>query len=275
VPDIPKTNLRGFLIMARQVKGSVTGANLDRKTGKGAVTGSARVKASSTGIKGAAEAVSQTVRNLSDNLNQTGNAINSTVNSVGNVAESLGLKSQGKPTSEIKQHEAFGGLTAPQFDPSQYMATDLFSESSTLPRTKKEVADNIVEANAERKETLRVVRSNLELNTDVANTGVTNEKMTQSFIDYGISKVNTDTKFVQFDESHVKYEIAVTKLDQTREKLTHEGIALEGLRNETDQRRRYWQEKHELGESRIRDIQNARFKLDAKIGAIDVEAETI
>lgn len=261
--------------MARAKVGGMTGADLTRKTGKGAVTGSTRVKTSSNGIKDAAKAVSETARKVSDTLSQTNTAISSTVNSVGNVAENLGVKSQGKPTSEVKQHDAFGGLKAPQFDPSQYMATDLFTESSTLQRTKKEVADNIVEANAERKETLRVVRSNLELNTDIANTGVTNEKMTQSFIDYGIAKTTTDTKFVQFDESQVKYEIAVTKLDQTREKLTHEGIALEGLRNDTDQRRRYWQEKHELGESRIRDIQNARFKLDAKIGAIDVEAETI
>jgi hypothetical protein len=261
--------------MAREKVGGMTGADLNRKGGKGAVTGSTRVKSSGNGIKDAAKAVSETARKVSDTISQTSAAVASTVNSVGNVAESLGDKSQGKPSSEIKTHEAFGGLKSPQFDPNQYMATDLFTESSSLQRTKKEVADSIVEANSERKETLRVVRSNLELNTDIAVTGVTNEKMVQTFIDYGIAKVNTDTKFVQFDESQVKYEIAVTKLDQTREKLIHEGISLEGLRNETDQRRRYWIEKHGLGESRIKDIQNARFKLDSKIGAIDVEAETI
>jgi hypothetical protein len=185
------------------------------------------------------------------------------------------LTQSGKTKREIKQHDAYGGLTLTTFNPEQYLASDLFTDSSTLSRTTKAQADAMVESIQEKRETLRVVGANLDLNTDVLKTGTKSEKMTQSAIDYGIAKVGTDTKLVQFETAGVQYEIALTKLDQTSEKLTHEQVTLEGLRNETDQRKRFWQEKYNLGESRIKQVQLAKYQLDMKIGAIDVEADTV
>ena len=52
------------------------------------------------------------------------------------------------------------------FDPAQYTATNLFSDSSTLPRTTKAEADKAVQSISEKRETLRLIGSNLQLNTD-------------------------------------------------------------------------------------------------------------
>ena len=144
-----------------------------------------------------------------------------------------------------------------------------------MERTKKADADLAVEHIEEQRQTLRIATANLDLNTDILKTGEKSEKMTQAAIGYGTAKVNTDTKLIQFNEALVNNEIAYTKLAQTEQKLGHEQITLDALQNETDQRRRYWQAKHQLGESRIKDVEMARLKLDAKIGAIDVDAAAI
>jgi hypothetical protein len=99
--------------------------------------------------------------------------------------------------------------------------------------------------------------------------------MLQSGIDYGTAKINTEIKLTQFENAKQQHQIALTKLAQTTEKLEHENVTLEGLKQETDQRRRFWQEKHALGESRIKQVQLAKYQLDAKIGAIDTESEVV
>jgi hypothetical protein len=231
-------------------------------------------------LKDAGEAIANTVEKIADASRTAGDTaksiatgIGSVANSIGNIAESVGLSSTGHTTREIKTHDAYGGVEITAFTPQSYLATDLFSDSSTLDRTDKVTADAVVNSIEEKRQTLRIVGANLDLNTDVLKTGVKSEKMTQSSIDYGIAKVGTDTKLVQFDNVKVNYEIALTKLDQTTEKLSHEQVTLEGLRNETDQRKRFWQEKYQLGESRIKQVELAKYQLDAKIGAIDVEGE--
>lgn len=226
-------------------------------------------------LKDAAKKIANTTKTVGDTAKTVTTAIGTVANSLGNAAESIGLSPTGKTAQTIKTHDAYGGLSLPVFELQQFIAGDLFTDSSTLPRTSKLEADAIVESIEEKRQTLRVVGANLELNTDVLKTGVKSEKMTQSGIDYGIAKVNTDTKLTQFETAKVQYEIGLTKLDQTREKLTHEQVTLEGLRNETYQRRRFWQEKYNLGESRIRQVELAKYQLDAKIGAIEVEGESV
>ncbi|MCC5638737.1 hypothetical protein LC593_23460 [Nostoc sp. CHAB 5844] len=217
--------------------------------------------------------IADTTKNIGDTTKTVTTAIGTVTNSIGNVAESIGIAPTGKTAQTIKSHNAYGGLSLSTFEPQNFLANDLFQDSSTLPRTSKLEADAIVESIQEKRQTLRVVGANLDLNTDVLKTGVKSEKMTQAAIDYGIAKVNTDTKLTQFETAEVQYEIGLTKLDQTHEKLVHEQVTLEGLRNETDQRKRFWQEKYALGESRIKQVQLAKYQLDAKIGAIEVEGE--
>ncbi|MBW4457412.1 MAG: hypothetical protein KME55_34795 [Nostoc indistinguendum CM1-VF10] len=229
---------------------------------------------SASQLKDTAQKIAETTKVVGDTTAKTvTTAIGTVTNSMGNIAESVGLIPTGKTSQTIKTHDAYGGLSLPVFEPQQFMAGDLFADSSTLPRTSKLEADTIVESIEEKRQTLRVVGANLDLNSDVLKTGVKSEKMTQSAIDYGSAIVNTDSKLTQFETAQVQYEIGLTKLDQTREKLSHEQVTLEGFRNETDQRRRFWYEKYNLGESRIKQVQLAKYQLDAKIGAIEVEGE--
>ncbi len=167
------------------------------------------------------------------------------------------------------------GQNLPTFDPSQFLANNLFADSSTLPKTSKVEADKAIQSIQEKRETLRIVGTNLQLNTDALKVGSLSEKMSQAAIDYSSSKIGTNIKLINLEAQKVNYAIAGSKLGQVSEKLNHENITLEGLRLETDQRRRFWQEKYNLGESRIAQVQLAKYQLDAKIGAIEAEAESV
>jgi hypothetical protein len=180
-----------------------------------------------------------------------------------------------QPTTTALNFDSFGGLKLTTFTPDSYLANDLFSNSSPLPETNQQDADKICESVEKKKQTLRVVNANLELNSELLKIGAKNEKMLQSGIDYGTAKINTEIKLTQFENAKQQHQITLTKLAQTTEKLEHENITLEGLKQETDQRRRFWQEKLDLGESRIKQVQLAKYQLDAKIGAIDTESEVV
>jgi hypothetical protein len=80
---------------------------------------------------------------------------------------------------------------------------------------------------------------------------------------------------VGFEVAGVNLQIAQSKLGQTQEKLAHQNIELEGLQAETPLRKLYWQAKLSLIESRVSQVELAKFTLDAKIGAIESEAESI
>jgi len=170
---------------------------------------------------------------------------------------------------------AFNNLNLPTFNPESYLATNLFTDSSPLPQTPRVDADRALKGIQEKRETLRIVGANLQLNNDALKVGSLSEKMTQAGIDYQSAKIGTEIKMVGFESQRVNLAIATSKLSQTSERLNHETITLEGLQRETDQRRRFWEEKYQLGESRITQVQLAKYQLDAKIGAIEAEAEII
>jgi len=165
--------------------------------------------------------------------------------------------------------------TAATFEPSQYIAGNLFSDTSTLPRTTRVEADKAIQSISEKRETLRLVGANLQLNTDAYKVGSLSEKMNQANITYQSDGVNTQAKMVGFEVANVNLQIAQSKLGQTQEKLAHQNIELEGLQGETPLRRLYWQAKLSLIESRISQVELAKFTLDSKIGAIEAEAEHI
>jgi len=245
------------------------------QTGKNSDEMRDRIKAHFQKVTEVASNVGDAAKTVGDTFQTVSNAVGTVGNAAQNVASSVGLGKTESSRYELKTHDAYGGLSLPVFNPGEHLATDLFTVSSSLIKTKKADADLKVEAIEEQRQTLRVVSANLDLNTDVLKAGSKSEKMLQAGIDYGTSKVGTDTKLIQFNEALVNNEIAYTKLAQSETKLTHELVTLDALRNETDQRRRYWQAKYQLGESRIKDVQMAVLKLDAKIGAIDVDASVI
>lgn len=164
---------------------------------------------------------------------------------------------------------------AATFEPSQYTASNLFADSSTLPRTSKQDADKAIQSISEKRETLKLIGANLALNTDVFKTGSLSEKMSQASIAYQIDGVGTQAKMVGFEVAGVNLQIAQSKLGQTQEKLNHQNIELVGLQSETPLRQRYWEAKLSLIESRISQVELAKFTLDSKIGAIEAESESI
>jgi|LakMenE01Jun11ns_1017448.scaffolds.fasta_scaffold9645309_2 chaperone required for assembly of F1-ATPase len=161
------------------------------------------------------------------------------------------------------------------FIPSEYIANDLFSDSSNLPQTSKSDADKAIKAISEKRETLRIIGANLQLNTDVYKVGSLNEKMNQAAISYQIDGINSQSKMVALEGANINLQIAESKLHQTQEKLNHQNIELSGLQAETPLRQRYWEAKLSLIESRISQVELAKFTLDSKIGAIEAEAENI
>jgi len=165
--------------------------------------------------------------------------------------------------------------TAATFEPSQYTASNLFGDTSTLPRTTRVEADKAIQSISEKRETLRLVGANLQLNTDAYKVGSLSEKMNQANITYQSDGVNTQAKMVGFEVAGVNLQIAHSKLGQTQEKLNHQNIELSGLQAETPLRKLYWQAKLSLIESRISQVELAKFTLDSKIGAIEAEAEHI
>lgn len=164
---------------------------------------------------------------------------------------------------------------AATFNPSDYTATNLFSDTSTLPRTTRVEADKAIQSISEKRETLRLVGANLSLNTDAYKVGSLSEKMNQASIGYQIDGVGTQAKMVGFEVANVNLQIAQSKLGQTQEKLAHQNIELVGLQSETPLRQRYWEAKLSLIESRISQVELAKFTLDSKIGAIEAESESI
>jgi hypothetical protein len=161
------------------------------------------------------------------------------------------------------------------FIPSEYIANDLFSDSSNLPKISKSDADKAIQSISEKRETLRLIGANLQLNTDAYKVGSLNEKMTQAAITYQIDGINSQSKMAALEGANINLQIAQSKLSQTQEKLNHQNIELTGLQAETPLRQRYWEAKLSLIESRISQVELAKFTLDSKIGAIEAEAENI
>ena len=164
----------------------------------------------------------------------------------------------GSPQSEQPQPTTPINTGAPQaistFTPSDYTASNLFSDSSTLPRTTKQAADHQIQAISEKRETLRLIGANLALNTDCFKVGSLSEKMNQASITYQIDGINTQSKMVALEGANVNLQIAGSKLNQTLEKLNHQNIELHGLQGETPLRQRYWEAKLSLIESRISQV---------------------
>ncbi len=250
-----------------------------RKRENGSLTNSKRYKEESEKksgrLKNAVEKVADTAKQVGETAKTVSTALGTVTNAVNNVAESVGSYTANVPNRTRTTLNEYGGLSIVEFKPQEFLAPDLFTDSSSLQRTTQADADAMVNSIEEKRQTVRVATANLALNTDILKAGVASENMVQTAIDYGIAKVNTETKLVQYDTANVLYDTAVVKLHQAGEKLVHEQVALEGLKNETDQRRRFWNEKYQLGESRIKQVQLAKFKLDAKIGEIETSAEPI
>ena len=173
-----------------------------------------------------------------------------------------------KPTSVAPKQPA-QTISIPSFDPASYLAGDLLSDSSNLPKMASKDADNLINAIGEKRQSLRVIGENLRLNADAFKVGSLAEKMNQARLIYQADGIDSQSKMVGIELANSRLAIAGSKLNQSNEKLVHQNIELEGLRQETPLRQAYWTAKLALIESRIMQVENAKFTLDAKIGLLE------
>ena len=176
-------------------------------------------------------------------------------------------------TAKTTQTNAFGGVSLPTFQPSSFIASDLYSASSSLPVSKSNEVDKAVEKIEGQRQTLRLVQSNLNLNIDVLKTSALSEKQSQAGIGYGTERINTSIKEVGYQSSLVSLETAQVKLAQGQEKLVH--VELQGLQGETPLRKQFWEAKLSLISSRISQIEVSKMQLDQRIGSIETQSESI
>lgn len=149
------------------------------------------------------------------------------------------------------------GLTIPTFDPNSYFASDLFSNSSTLQETEKEVADTAVDSIEKKRHTLRIVGANIALNTDVVKTANDYRKFEGTVIDYATTGVNNEIKFVNYQTAGVNKDIALNRLDQSRERLLQGQNTLNGMRSITPLINDEWAARKSLKSSQIKSLQLA------------------
>lgn len=142
-------------------------------------------------------------------------------------------------------------LNFPAFDPNQYFATDLFKDTSSLERTTKETADELVQSIEEKRQTVRVAVANLQLNQDVVKAGNEYQKLEGLAIDYATTGVNNETKFVNYQIAGVNKEIALNKFDQANERLTQGQKVLDGMRSITPLIDQEWEQRKSLKQSQI------------------------
>lgn len=146
------------------------------------------------------------------------------------------------------------GLTIPTFDPNNYLASDLATDSSKLAVTSKVDADSMVQSIEGKRQTVRVMVANIGLNTDVVKAGNDFRKFEGAVIDYATTGVNNETKYVNYQVAGVNKSIALNKLDQTNEKLLQGQATLTGLRSITPLITEEWEARKSLKVSAINDL---------------------
>ncbi|HEY9635208.1 MAG TPA: hypothetical protein V6D14_17535 [Coleofasciculaceae cyanobacterium] len=149
------------------------------------------------------------------------------------------------------------GLTFPVFEPNNYFASDLFSNSSSLQETSKEDADKSVESIEKKRQTLRIVAANIGLNQDVVRTANDYRKLEGLVLDFAITGVNNETKYINFQTAGVNKDIAVNKFDQANERLLQGQKTLTGMRRITDLIDLEWDERLSLKNSQISSLRIA------------------
>lgn len=191
------------------------------------------------------------------------------VNATGSIAPSNGNGKNGttpsiaasKAQSYTGLNQIQGSLKIPEFKPDNYLAADLFSDSSNLPRTSKEKADEIVQAVEEKRHTMRIVTANLQLNQDVVKAGNEYQKLEGLAIDYATNRVKNETKFINYQTAEVGRDIAINKYDQELEKLRQGEVTLNGMRQMTEALQREWDARVEEKNSKISTLKSDAAKL--------------
>ena len=166
--------------------------------------------------------------------------------------------SNGATSTTPKQSQSYTGisqvnhgLSIPSFDVNSYFASDLFSDSSSLPRTTKEQADEMISSIEEKRQTIKVVSANIGLNQDVVRAGNEYLKLEGLAIDYATTGVNNESKYIGYQTAEVNRDIAINRFDQAQERLVQGQKTLAGMQSITPLIDDEWAARKSLKQSQI------------------------
>jgi len=178
------------------------------------------------------------------------------------------------------------GISYPKYDANQYIAPDLFSDSSNAPRMSDAESAEALASIAEKENALKVADANIGLNTLAVGVADSHAKFEGKLIDFATTQVQNaakligyqtaeiarDTAAVQRDTAGIKLEISQQKLEQERLNLAGESEATARLADE-------WERKKQIQSQRLQalDLQiqegTRQLGLSArKLNAIDTKA---
>ncbi len=157
------------------------------------------------------------------------------------------------------------------FEPNNYLASDLFKDSTSVPQTSRSSTDKQLHAISEKMNSLKIATQQLKLNQEIYKVGSEFQKQLQSQKLYESSEVETEISQIQLNQTLVKREIATSKLNQIELQLNRSNLELKYYETETELGSKFWDEKLKLVESRIELIKSSQLQIASKIeNVIDV-----
>lgn len=157
------------------------------------------------------------------------------------------------------------GLELPQFNPNDWMARDLFQNTSPLPETSQAVADEAVLSIQRKRQTLRIAKENIGLNSDIVSVATDYQKLQGQVIDYATVLVDNQTKYVKYTDAGVKQQTAMVKLAQSQEQHTQETIALDGMRALTPLIQEDWNERRNLRTAKVNALREQTLRVNTDL----------
>mgnify|MGYP001795648137 FL=1 len=145
------------------------------------------------------------------------------------------------------------------------MANDLFSVSSSLPRTTKAKADEFIQAIEEQRQTARVAKANIQLNRDVTQAATEYKGLEADVIKYATANQKVETEGYKFQQAVTDTSIQIEKLSQLEERLQQEKIATDGTKKLTPHIREQWEQREQLEKSKSEALKTQVLQADQKL----------
>ena len=188
------------------------------------------------------------------------------------------------PVSRNAESSAVGGgLSIPQFDPSSLMPANLFTDSSSLPRTDQKTGNEAIASIKEKAITVQIANENIKLARSVVQAGTEHVKLQGDTINYAIAqehnvglgidleieRIGTQGKQVKHQIAGIGLQILNNKLGEEGERLIQSDYSLEAMRQATPLVQQEFQARIELQKVKVEVLkttaQQARAKFESEL----------
>ena len=200
-----------------------------------------------------------------------------------NSSDSTTASSSIVPVSRNAENSAGGGLSIPQFDPSSLMPSDVFTDSSSVPRTDQKIANESLISIKEKTNSVAIAHENIKLARSVVQAGTEHVKLQGDTINYAIAqehnvglgvdleieRIGTQGKQVKHQIAGIGLNILQNKLGEEQERLTQSSYSLEAARQATPLVQQEFQARIELQKVKVEVLktttQQARAKFESEL----------